>query len=177
MRLLLDAAEQLLKTTEPEDLGVREICDQAGVHSRLVTEWFGGKTGLFRAVHNSRSKMISDLLSTRTTLGEGGGKTARDIRQEIVLVNWLIKNGSEFSNTTDAFPAIQGIINYLTTTTNLSKEAVEKSAHILGSIMIADAVLYPHIQVENSAIDLIFYYIDSLEPARVTTKSQNTQTE
>ena len=71
--LLLGAAQKLLLITDPDELGIREIGALAGIHHRFVAEWFGGKVGLFRAVHNSRTSQISELISTASSCGGRGG--------------------------------------------------------------------------------------------------------
>ena len=73
MHLLLEAAKEMLVTTAPDELGIREIGDRAGVHHRFVAEWFGGKVGLFRAVHDSRTLAISDLLNSSSQFGDQEG--------------------------------------------------------------------------------------------------------
>jgi hypothetical protein len=87
MELLLSAAQRLFPTSSPNDIEIRDIGEAAGVHHRFVAEWFGGKVGLFRAVHDAQTQKISELLATTTTLGNRGGTTLESIRHEIVLVN------------------------------------------------------------------------------------------
>ena len=112
-QLLLDAAQSLLQNTDPDDLGIRDVGALADVHHRFVAEWFGGKVGLFRAVHDSRTSQISALISTSNSFGDRGGLGLEAIRHEIVLVNWLIQNGSQFDDLKDAFPALHTAKDFL----------------------------------------------------------------
>ena len=65
-RLLLEAAQQLPETTDPDHIGIRDVGELAGVHHRFVMEGFGGKVALFRAVHDSRANTMSQLIATAT---------------------------------------------------------------------------------------------------------------
>lgn len=171
-RLLVEAAQKLLATTPPDEIGIRDIGEAAGVHHRFVAEWFGGKVGLFRAVHDARTLRISELLSTTTTLGDRGGSTLESIRHEIVLVNWLIQHESKFENIKDAYPALDAARDFLVRTLNVSVDAADKSAQIFGAIIIADAMLEPHINRQYKAIDLIAHHIEMLNKNSASKKTE-----
>jgi AcrR family transcriptional regulator len=162
MDLLFRAAEDLLHENPPDEISIRDIAAKATVHHRFITEWFGGKVDLFRAVHDARTLRISELLSTTTTLGDRGGSTLESIRHEIVLVNWLIQQGSKFEDIKDAYPALNAARDFLMRTLNVSVDVADKSAQIFGTIIIADAMLEPHIKREYSAIELIAHHIEAL---------------
>ena len=158
-QLLLEAAQTLLQTTSPDDLGIREVGAFAGVHHRFVAEWFGGKVGLFRAVHNSRTSQISELISTASSFGGGGGIGLEAIRHEIVLVNWLIQNGSQFDDLKDAFPALHAAKDFLSQTFSLNEEDADKSAYIIGAIIVSNALLRPHVKIPFAPIELIMHHM------------------
>jgi len=158
-QLLLEAAEKLLHTIDPEDLGIREIGALAEVHHRFVAEWFGGKVGLFRAVHDSRTPQISTLISTATSFGGRGGQGLEEIRHEIVLVNWLIQNGSQFDDLKDAFPALHTAKDFLSQTFSLNEEDADKSAYIIGAIIVSNALLRPHVKIPFTPIELIMHHM------------------
>ncbi len=158
-QLLLDAAQSLLQTNDPDDLGIRDIGALAEVHHRFVAEWFGGKVGLFRAVHDSRASQISTLISTSTNFGGRGGQGLEAIRHEIVLVNWLIQNGSQFDDLKDAFPALHAAKDFLSQTFSLNEEDADKSAHIIGSIIVSNALLRPHVKIPFTPVELIMHHI------------------
>ena len=84
------------------------------------------------------------------------------IRHEIVLVNWLIQHESKFENIKDAYPALDAARDFLVRTLNVSVDAADKSAQIFGAIIIADAMLEPHINRQYKAIDLIAHHIEML---------------
>ena len=162
-RLLLEAAQQLLETGSPDDIGIRDVGALAGVHHRFIMEWFGGKVALFRAVHDARAHTMSNLIaSTREIHDKKLGRTLDSIRHEMVLVNWLIVNGSHFENLDDAYPALVGVKKFLRETYNLSEEAAEKSAQVIGSIVVAEAMLRPHMEITYSAIDIIIHHIEAM---------------
>ena len=162
-QLLFDAAKQLLETGNPDDIGIRDVGALAGVHHRFVMEWFGGKVALFRSVHDARAHTMSNLIeSTREIQDKKLGRTLESIRHEIVLVNWLIMNGSQFEDLDDAFPALIGVKNFLRETYNLSEETAEKSAQVIGSIVVAEAMLHPHMEIKYSVLEIITHHIEAI---------------
>ena len=163
MNLLLEAAQTLLQETAPDDLGIREIGALAKVHHRFVAEWFGSKVGLFRAVHDSRASKVSTLISTATSIGGRGGLGLEAIRQEIVLVNWLIQNGSQFTDLNDAFPALRNAKDFLIQTFTLSEDDAEKSAQIFGAIIVSNALLQPHMKMSFAPVELIVHHIQAMD--------------
>ena len=163
-QLLLEAAGNLLLTTDPDDIGIRDIGALAGVHHRFVAEWFDGKLGLFRAVHDSRASQISNLISTTSGFGSRGGQGLEEIRHEIVLVNWLIQNGSQFDDLKDAFPALHTAKDFLSQAFSLNEEDADKSAHIIGAIIVSNALLRPHVKIPFTPIDLIMHHMQRANP-------------
>ena len=161
MHLLLEAAKEMLVTTAPDELGIREIGDRAEVH-HFVAEWFGGKVGLFRAVHDSRTLAITDLLNSSSQFGDQEGKAIESIRHEIVLVNWLITHDSKFDSIEDAFPALTTAKTFLMRNFNLSEDAADKSAQIMGSIAVADALFQPHLNAKYPPIELIIHHVQGV---------------
>lgn len=162
-QLLLDAAQQLLLKLPPDEIGIRDVGTLAGVHHRFVMEWFGGKVALFRAVHDSRAQTLSSRIAGATDFH------ARDVfasieatRHEIVLVNWLIMNGSHFENLEDAFPSIVAAKEFIITNFGISEEKAAKSAQVVGSIVVADAMLRPHMNNEFSLFDLIVHHLEAM---------------
>ena len=165
-RLLLEAAQKLLETTDPDHIGIRDVGELAGVHHRFVMEWFGGKVALFRAVHDSRANTMSQLIATATEIQDKKlGNRLESIRHEIVLVNWLIMNDSQFKNLEDAFPSLVGTRRFLVDSLKISENDANKASQIIGSIVVAEAMLQPHLKVDFNVMDLIVHYIESINPA------------
>ena len=48
-------------------------------------------------------------------------------------------------------------------TMNLNEEVADKSAQVIGAIVIADAVLYPHIKSDYKSIDLILHHVGAID--------------
>ena len=166
-RLLLEAAQKLLETTDPDHIGIRDVGELAGVHHRFVMEWFGGKVALFRAVHDSRANTMSQLIATATEIQDKQlGNTLESIRHEIVLVNWLIMHDSEFENLEDAFPSLVGTKKFLIDALKISETDANKASQIIGSIVVADAMLRPHLNVDFDVMDLIVHFFESITPAK-----------
>ncbi len=166
-QLLLQAAQTLLATQHPDEIGIRDIGAVAHVHHRFVMEWFGGKVALFRAVHDSRALDLSLIIAGTTDFHDKKiGRAVESIRHEIELVNWLIVNGSFFESIEAAFPSLAATKIFLMNTLGLSEEEANKSAQVIGSIVIADAMLRPHLVTEFTQFELIVHYIESLTNKR-----------
>ena len=163
MHLLLQAAKEMLVTATPDEISIREIGALAGVHHRFVAEWFGGKVGLFRAVHDSQTDKISELVKT-TRLAEQSGTILESIRNEIVLVVWLITNGSHFEDIAEAFPSVETTKNLFIQMFSLSEEDADKSAHTIGAIVVADAIMRPNLRTKYMPIELIMHQIQLKTP-------------
>lgn len=160
-RLLLDAAETLLLNHHPEKIGIRDIATKAKVHHRFVAEWFGGKVGLFRAVHDAHTQTITELISTSTNFGDRGGAGLESVRHQIVLVNWLVTNGSKFKSLEDAFPSLGPAREFLLKNFNLQSDDADKTVQIIGAIAVADALLQPHLKMGYTPLELILHHIQS----------------
>ena len=163
MHLLLQAAKEMLVTATPDEISIREIGALAGVHHRFVAEWFGGKVGLFRAVHDSQTDRISELVKA-TRLAEQSGTILESIRNEIVLVVWLITNGSHFVDIAEAFPSVETTKNLFIQMFSLSEEDADKSAHTIGAIVVADAIMRPNLRTKYMPIELIMHQIQLKTP-------------
>lgn len=166
MQLLFDAAQKLLATNDPDDISIRDIAAAADVNHRFIAEWFGGKVGLFRAIHDTQTLQIGDLIAGSTTFGDRDGSTLKTIRREIGLVSWLIVNGSKFDDVRDAFPSLKEAQNFLVKNYLISEDDAKKSSEIIGAIVVADAILQPHIKSEFLAIDLILHHLQKLQRAK-----------
>lgn len=167
-KLLINAASELLSTHSADELGIREIGAAAGVHYRFISEWFGGKVGLFRAVHEARTNQISELIATTSRLGQRQGSTVASISEEMRLVNWLIQNGSEFKNLTEAFPAISATKEWLSNVHGLSTDDANVAAQIMGSIIFADSLLRPHVKMNGELADIVRFYIQTISMSQNT---------
>jgi len=163
MQLLFEAAQKLLATNDPDDISIRDIAAAADVNHRFIAEWFGGKVGLFRAIHDTRTLEISDFIASSTSLVDGDGTTLISIRREIGLVIWLIVNGSKFDDVRDAFPSLIGAQNFLVKNFVISEEDAKKSSEIFGAIVAADAMLRPHIKTDSKPVDLIMHHLQTLQ--------------
>lgn len=161
--LLLAAATKLLESQGPDDVTIREIGAEAGVHHRFVMEWFGGKAALLREVHASRANTLASRIAiTKDFQGAGNKRVLESIRREIVLVTWLINNGESFDNVEDAFPSLRGGEDFLKINIGLSGQEAEKSAQILGSILVADAMLRPHMGFKYPLFDVLAHFVQAV---------------
>lgn len=62
MNLLRAATIELLDTTNPQDLTIREIADRAGVFHRYVPDYFGGKAELLADIYPTmQAKAVSGV--------------------------------------------------------------------------------------------------------------------
>ena len=160
-RLLLEAAKTLLLSNHPDDISIRDIATKAKVHHRFIAEWFGGKVELFREIHNARTQSITEFISTSTSVSGGDGAGLESIRDQIVLVNWLVTNGSKFKSIEDAFPSLGPASEFLLKNFNLQSDDADKTVQIIGAIAVADALLQPHLKMGYTPLELILHHIQS----------------
>ncbi len=157
--LLLTAAADLLRTRNPDDISVREIGDRATIHHRFINEWFGGKVGLFREVHESWARDISEIVATITRAGAIPPATFESMQRQVLLVAWLIQNESEFADLEAAFPAITSGRSTLEENFGMTYDDADKTAHIIGAIILADFQMRPHVNVRPSITELISHVL------------------
>lgn len=154
-KLLLAAAAELLRNRHPDDVSVRDIGDRATIHHRFINEWFGGKVGLFRAVHESWARDIAGIVASITLAGTIPRSTFESMQRQVLLVAWLIQNGSGFGTLEAAFPAITSGRSTLIDNFGMSFEDADKTAHIIGAIILADFQMRPYVDVRPSTTELI----------------------
>lgn len=80
---LLDSAEELFATRGYFGVSVRDITDHAGTRLAAISEQFGGKEGLFRAVLVRRIQPLNDDRRTRLAALPTRGPRARRLRAVI----------------------------------------------------------------------------------------------
>ena len=157
--LLLTAAADLLRARNPDDISVREIGDRATIHHRFINEWFGGKVGLFREVHESWARDISEIVATITRAGAIPPATFESMQRQVLLVAWLIQNESEFDDLEEAFPAITSGRSTLMENFGMPYDDADMTAHIIGAIILADFQMRPHVNVRPSTYELIAHVL------------------
>ena len=157
--LLLTAAADLLRTRNPDDISVREIGDRATIHHRFINEWFGGKVGLFREVHESWARDISEIVATITRAGAIPPATFESMQRQVLLVAWLIQNESEFDDLEEAFPAITSGRSTLMENFGMPYDDADMTAHIIGAIILADFQMRPHVNMRPSTHELIAHVL------------------
>jgi AcrR family transcriptional regulator len=160
--LLLTAAADLLRTRNPDDISVREIGDRATIHHRFINEWFGGKVGLFREVHESWARDISEIVATITRAGAIPPATFESMQRQVLLVAWLIQNESEFDDLEEAFPAITSGRSTLMENFGMPYDDADMTAHIIGAIILADFQMRPHVNVRPSTYELIAHVLKAV---------------
>jgi AcrR family transcriptional regulator len=160
--LLLTAAADLLRTRNPDDISVREIGDRATIHHRFINEWFGGKVGLFREVHESWARDISEIVATITRAGAIPPATFESMQRQVLLVAWLIQNESEFDDLEEAFPAITSGRSTLMENFGMPYDDADMTAHIIGAIILADFQMRPHVNVRPSTYELIAHVLGAV---------------
>ncbi len=107
---LLDAAERVFAELQPDQVGLKEIAEDAGVSHALITHYFGTYAGLIEAVFERRNRVLRDKIIDGLTMpgaltraGELLGMlwTALEDPIHVRLMRWLI--ASERPNASHAF--------------------------------------------------------------------------
>jgi TetR/AcrR family transcriptional regulator, repressor for neighboring sulfatase len=75
-QLLLDAAERLFATDNPDEVGLKGVAREAGVSHALITHYFGTYAGLIEATLERRLTALRERIRAR--LGEAGAATRPD---------------------------------------------------------------------------------------------------
>ncbi|MCD9622798.1 TetR/AcrR family transcriptional regulator [Rhabdothermincola salaria] len=86
MANMVQATVGLLHEMGPDQITVRAISERAGHHHRFVSEWFGGKAGLYRAALES---MLADMTRDLAPFAPDGAGIPGDIRIVVQVINWL----------------------------------------------------------------------------------------
>ena len=92
MAKMVRATVELLHDLPPDQVTVRAVGDRAGHHHRFVSEWFGGKAGLYRAALQS---VLEDLARDLAPFAPGTAGIPDDVRVAVQLINWLSTNAPE----------------------------------------------------------------------------------
>lgn len=74
---LLDAAERVFRTAQPDHVGLKEIANEAGVSHALVTHYFGTYSGLVEATLERRVRALREQLLARVREVGGLAQPAR----------------------------------------------------------------------------------------------------
>lgn len=153
--LLLKAAEDLLAKKSPADITIRDIAAKATVHHRFISTWFVGKVELFTVVHQRISQRTRTLarnasLTTPSSVAE--------LNLQLGLALWLIQNGVKFTSIEDAFPAIGGAIERSVQELGMSNKEAEIVAHTVGSMVLSNFILQPHVASTTSLEELLNHY-------------------
>ncbi len=153
--LLLQAAEDLLAHHLPADITIRDIAAKATVHHRFISTWFVGKVELFTIVH----QRISDR--TRASARDASLVTpssVADLHLQLGLALWLIQSGVKFKSMEDAFPAIGGAYDRALHELGLPPKEAEIVAYTVGSMVLSNFILQPHVTLTTSLEEMLGHY-------------------
>ena len=153
--LLLQAAEDLLTKSAPADITIRDIAAKATVHHRFISTWFVGKVELFTIVHqriSPRTRTLARNASLTTP------SSVSELNLQLGLALWLIQNGVKFKSTEEAFPAIGAAIERSVQELGMSHKEAEIVAHTVGSMVLSNFILQPHVASTTSLEELLGHY-------------------
>ena len=77
---------------------------------------------------------------------------------QLGLALWLIQNGVKFKSIEDAFPAIGGAIERSVQELGMSHKEAEIVAHTVGSMVLSNFILQPHVASTTSLEELLGHY-------------------
>ncbi len=153
--LLLQAAEDLLAIHSPADITIRDIAAKATVHHRFISTWFVGKVELFTVVHQRISARTRALARDASLTSPS---SVADLNLQLGLALWLIQSGVKFKGIEEAFPAIGGAIDRSMQELGMSHKEAEIVAHTVGSMVLANFILQPHVATSTSLEEMLGHY-------------------
>jgi AcrR family transcriptional regulator len=80
---LLNAVERCLEKKEIDEIGIRDIANEANVNSAMINYYFGSKHGLFVAMYSRLEKLFSERLRQ---LEHGLTPASRDTVERLVQI-------------------------------------------------------------------------------------------
>ncbi len=104
---LLDAAERVFRTAQPDQVGLKEIANEAGVSHALVTHYFGTYSGLVEATLERRVRALREQLLARVREVGGLAQPARLLAMlfealadpvHLRLMRWLLASERPSAN-------------------------------------------------------------------------------
>ena len=169
MELLINAAFELVRQKNPDDISIREIASLAKVHHRFIAEWFGGKAQLLLIVHSRNAETILGLTSTVNSMKTP--PVILVITQQIQLSLWLMRNGIEFPDLGSAFPSLPAAIHNLEVNRGISPNDARIIGSIYGAILLSNVIVNPFIK-DAPTTEELFDYISKMIPPVITKKKQ-----
>ena len=156
MELLINAAFELVRQKNPDDISIREIASLAKVHHRFIAEWFGGKAQLLLIVHSQNADNILGLTSTVNSMRTP--QVILVITQQIQLSLWLMRNGIEFPDLGSAFPSLPAAIHNLEVNRGIPPNDARIIGSIYGAILLSNVIVNPFIK-DAPTTDELFEYV------------------
>lgn len=167
MELLINAAFELVRHKNPDDISIREIASLAKVHHRFIAEWFGGKAQLLLIVHSRNADNILGLTSSVKSMKKP--QVILVITQQIQLSLWLMRNGIEFPDMSSAFPSLPAAIHNLEVNRGLSPNEDRIVGSIYGAVLLSNVIVTPFIK-DGATTEEVFDYISNMIPPVITKK-------
>ena len=153
--LLLQAAEDLLAIHSPADITIRDIAAKATVHHRFISTWFVGKVELFTIVHQRISDRTRTLARDASLVSPS---SVADLNLQLGLALWLIQSGVKFKSIEEAFPAIGGAYDRAIHELKLPHKEAEIVALTVGSMVLSNFILQPHVATSTSLEEMLGHY-------------------
>jgi len=93
MANIVAATLEILDTTPPQDVTIRQVAEKSGHHHRLIVEWFGGKHELFAVAFET----IFRSLIESGELFDSGIASRTDVKKGFLLFNYGQMHDPEFT--------------------------------------------------------------------------------
>ena len=152
MANIVAATIKLLKTTEPQDVTLRDVALESGHGHRLIVEWFGGKGGLFAAVFQ---EIFESLLQT----GEfylSDVVVRPEVRTAFKVFNYMQMHHPEFVKEVRTGKFIQAVEDRLTNGLGMSADRARLIANRIAVSAIGISLFIDYFDLsDDEAIQMI----------------------
>jgi AcrR family transcriptional regulator len=132
MAKILDATVELLRTTPPDRVGVRDIAELSGHNQRFVVQWFGSKVELFRQAF---LRLIDEFRATGQVLTRRS-EPQPELVVLVRLMNWLVAHDAVLYPDTDERP----LLDLMTSVYRRQFDLDEQVSRLLAQRLVAGLV-------------------------------------
>jgi AcrR family transcriptional regulator len=139
MANIVAATLEILDTTPPQDVTIRQVAEKSGHHHRLIVEWFGGKNELFAIAFET---IFRRLIETGELYGDRIASRA-DVKKGFLLFNYGQMHDPEFTRRARTGFVVSEMERHIASQRNLSPEQAKLAARQLAIYTLGRSLFAP----------------------------------